>query len=59
MTLENCKLLLDHYKKCIDDSSLTTQARLNAKVAYADMKRNLDARTGGSKTIISDVKTKK
>lgn len=44
MTLENCKYLLAHYKKSIDDSSLSGQARLNAKRAYANMLKNLASR---------------
>lgn len=41
MTLENCKRLLEHFEACKDDSSLTQQARLNAKNALADMKAHL------------------
>jgi len=41
MTLENAKRLLDLFKANMNDSSLSTQARLNAKHAYEDMKKNL------------------
>lgn len=45
MTLANCELLLAHYAKCIVNNDLSEQARLNAKLAHADMVENL-ARKG-------------
>jgi len=46
MTLENCKKLLEHYKKAKDDSSLTAQARLNMKLAELDMMKNIKSKGG-------------
>ena len=50
---ENCERLLAHYKKCMDDSSLSEQARLNAKLAHADMLKNManDPRFAKPKTV--------
>ena len=44
MTLENCKMLLAHFEACVNDSSLSDQARKNARLALADMKQNLAGR---------------
>ena len=41
MTLANCKRLLAHYELAQKDMSLSEQARLNAKVAFSDMKKNI------------------
>jgi len=44
MTLENCKLLLEHYKNIMDNPLLSEQARLNARLAHKDMVHNLAVR---------------
>lgn len=34
-------MLLEHYEKAQNDKSLSEQARMNAKIAAADMKANI------------------
>ena len=41
MTQENCIRLLAYYEAAIKNNELTEQARLNAKVAFADMQKHI------------------
>ena len=41
MSLANCERLLEHYESAAKDSSLTEQARINAKFAAEDMKKHI------------------
>jgi hypothetical protein len=41
MTKANCERLLKHYEEKQKDASLSEQARLNMKVAAADMKAHI------------------
>lgn len=44
MTLQNCETLLAHYKQLMDDSTVSSQVRSNARSAYEDMLANLEAK---------------